>query len=173
MQNIKTFHCLPKLGFYNTFLMIKQFHFTVWGKKRLIAKLVRGNSYTFWSLHFFLQIAVLNENMTKFTFILNISGTCCTLVQWIIKTNWITSEQQGWCVESLSYRKRITKPPAQFWFIAWCILSTRKWGSSPRCLNTQALMLRSPLLKSTAMAVCAISLGHQVGLYSEVWSLIS
>ena len=36
----------------------------------LIAKLVRGNVNPFWSFHFFLQIAVLKENMTKFTYIL-------------------------------------------------------------------------------------------------------
>ena len=32
MKNIKAFHCLPKWGFYNTFLMIKQV-LTVWGDK--------------------------------------------------------------------------------------------------------------------------------------------
>ena len=37
--------------------------------------------------------------------------------------NW-TSEQHGLCGESLSHKRRITKPPAQFWFIAWCIMPT-------------------------------------------------
>ena len=47
-----SFHCLPKLGFYNTFFNDKT-SFWLFGGKRLIAKLVRGNFYMFWSFQFF------------------------------------------------------------------------------------------------------------------------
>ena len=83
MQKKKWFSA--KIGFLQHFLNDKT-SFWLFGKKMLIAKLVKGNIYKLWSFQFF-QIAVLNENMTKFTCLLWISGTCCALSQWIITTN--------------------------------------------------------------------------------------
>ena len=62
MKNIKKSISLSaKIGFLQR--MIKVFDW-------LIAKLIRGNFYTLWSFHFFLQIAVFNENMPKITCLL-------------------------------------------------------------------------------------------------------
>ena len=57
--------------------------------------------------HFsFYQTAVLNENMTKFTCLLQISGTCCTLSEWTIKTNLNNGVLFGSCLK-LPHKKKL------------------------------------------------------------------
>ena len=66
---METFHGLPKKVFLWSFFIDKT-NLGLFRGEKLIAKHVRGNYYTSWSFNFFLQIAVLKENMTKFTYML-------------------------------------------------------------------------------------------------------